>query len=258
MTISYKINVKNLVSPFSIVVCFNLFYQSVLIAQTIDNQEQIYVNPRIDSTISFLEPLAPFTKRIHFHIPSSNKVYDRSYTDSTCPFNESSFNLSHLASNLNIQYLNDSVWFIYGTRTEYAYYPYVFRTTDTGLSWQTIIRSNPNVHNRKIDYISMRKNLFHMFDLINGIWIVKLENNHVNYRITSDGGFTWKNRSFFFKRAKEIEINSSVFDVSYKEANSIQISIKGYFKKDGKWTNSSFNPIYYSNNFGRKFKRLKQ
>ena len=89
-----------------------------------------------------------------------------------------------------------------------------------------------------------------------GIWIVRLQNNKVDYRITNDGGFTWKNRSFRVKNGSKLKNGSSDIDVKYSEDNSVQISICGYLKSDDKWTKVSVIPVYSSNDFGRKFKAL--
>ena len=92
---------------------------------------------------------------------------------------------------------------------------------------------------------------------MDGIWIIGLQNNKVDFRITNDGGFTWKNRRFRVKNGSDLKNGSSVIDAKYFEDNSVQISIYGHLKNDGTWTKTSVIPVYTLNDFGSKFKYLK-
>lgn len=210
---------------------------------------------KIDSSVTIysrqLKPHGSYSYRIQFQLKDT--LIQRIYSDSV----NHPFQLLHTPSNLNIQHLNDSIWYLYGTRVEYAPYPFIFRTTNSGASWETIMESWTET---KIQYENAYKNMdeksFHMFDQMKGIWIVRLQNNKVDYRITNDGGFTWKNRSFRVKNGSKLKNGSSDIDVKYSEDNSVQISICGYLKSDDKWTKVSVIPVYSSNDFGRKFKAL--
>jgi hypothetical protein len=216
--------------------------------QVLDKLKSTARHPKVDSSMTVLASTEPNTLRIEFHPPNRDTVFVREYKDSIGRFD---FNLSHTASQINIQYVNDTLWYIYGTRTEYAYYPSILRTTNSGESWQTIMQSWPD----KFDQ-PMGKNMFHMFDIANGIWVIELHNNKINYRITNDGGYTWKNRHFKIKNNSISKTEQKSLHIKYSDNNSMQISIKYHLKKDGKWTISSINSIYESVNLGRKFKKV--
>jgi hypothetical protein len=222
-----------------------------LAAQVKDSLKSAPRHPKVDGSMVFLIPLEPNTLRIEFHPPKQDTIFDRSYNDSNCSFTINNFNLSHLSSSLNIQYLNDSIWFIYGTRTEYAYYPFIYRTTNTGLSWQSISEAWPGKDNRPMD-----REMFHMFNLKKGIWLIGLQNNKMEYRITNDGGYTWIRKKFKVKNRAAINKEHPALHVKYLESNVTQISINYHVLKEGKWSISEVNPIYQSPNQGRKFKKV--
>ena len=219
--------------------------------QVLDKLKSTDRHPRVDSSMIFLASTEPNTLRIEFHPSNRDTVFVREYKDSIERFD---FNLSHTASEINIQYVNDTLWYIYGTRTEYADYPSVLRTTNSGESWQTIMQSWPGNFGQ-----AMAKNMFHMFDIANGIWVIELHNNKnkINYKITSDGGYTWKKRHFKIKNNATTKTEQKSLHIKYLDNNSMQIAIKYHLKKDGKWSISSINPIYESVNLGRKFKKVK-
>ncbi len=86
-------------------------------------------NIRIDNSITLLESIEPNTERVVFSPPLKDTVFIPEYKDTIGQFY---FSITALGSEINIQYLNDSKWFLFGTRTEYASYPFILKTINSG------------------------------------------------------------------------------------------------------------------------------
>jgi photosystem II stability/assembly factor-like uncharacterized protein len=92
-------------------------------------------------------------------------------------------------ASLNIHFVKKNLGFIYGYTAVYAFYPMLFRTEDGGKTWQTIFAGGMGTPLRRSD--------FFMFNESRGI-IVSNWNNEPNfyYKLTDDGGKTWKHHTF--------------------------------------------------------------
>lgn len=222
---------------------------TIVHGQPVDILTSTQRNIRVDNSITSLESIEPNIVRILFHPPLKDTVFIREYKDTIGQFY---FSITALGSEINIQYLNDSVWFLFGTRTEYASYPFILKTINSGESWQTIMQSWPSNFDQPI-----YNNKFHMFDELNGIWIIDLINNNLKYRVTNNGGFTWRSFNIRLKNSRNLKIGNTILDITYFDNGLFQFSTEGYIKMDGNWTSTSISPMCKSKKLGKKFRIIK-
>lgn len=99
------------------------------------------------------------------------------------------FGIIQTPSKADLYILDDRTFYLYGTRMEYAYYPFIYRTTDAGITWQTVYQTWPDHYDKPL-----LKDRFCMLNQHRGIWILSVNKRWVRYRLTRDGGFTWKEK----------------------------------------------------------------
>lgn len=88
----------------------------------------------------------------------------------------------------NIQFVNDSVGFFYGTAIGYGYCAFVFRTDNGGRTWQQL-------HITKESYYTIAPHQFYMFNEQQGIALARLSKDTMSYYLTDDGGRTWQSHN---------------------------------------------------------------
>jgi hypothetical protein len=189
-------------------------------------------NDRIDTLMSILTKADPQFFWVKFHSIPNDTIIQRVCTQGTLPFD---YCLLADGNSLNIQYLNDTLWYLYGTVVGYWSYPFIFKTTNAGKSWQKILDIMPIPWNciplwakDFVVYRTLDKNLFHMFNSSEGIWIVTLKNHRIIYRLTNDGGLTWKNKSAKLKNISAENDGYYLINKIYTDSFCIKISIKHY------------------------------
>jgi photosystem II stability/assembly factor-like uncharacterized protein len=188
--------------------------------------------------------------KVVYH-PSPDKEVVVEYADSSGFFLEG-FNLSHLSSEFNIQYLTDSIWFIYGTRTEYAHYPVILRSRNAGQTWAYVLR-----HELNDPDVFLGKKSFFMFDELHGIWIVGRGRSSIRYRITQDGGKTWVNKRIHYKWKVLSAHQREILHSRFSPRGEVELTIDCFMIIDGQ-AHESRSSVFHSSNCGRTFRRVRK
>jgi hypothetical protein len=150
--------------------------------------------------------------------------------------------------NLNIHFVNKSLGFIYGYSAVYAFYPVLFRTEDAGQSWQTIFAGPVGTPFRRSD--------FFMFDETKGIIVNNWGSEpYFNYKLTKDGGKTWKQYSFKLSRDDIRILNEDGYQNQiYSEDGKVTVI---FTNPDNGYRGSGKVLVIQSTDYGKTFKELK-
>ena len=212
-------------------------------AQIEDSLWRAYEDRNIDSSITLYTHKIEKKFKVEFSLKDQDTIIIREYNEATDGVALNNFLSSHTLEPLWIQYLNDSTWYVFGNHKDFALFPYIYRTTNAGLSWETIFESWPE----KLNLPSI-SSMFHMYDINHGIWLVGLNKNWVDYRTTSDGGYTWQDRRFrvrreYIKIGKHVKTSLNIIHYSTK----IKLDATTVFRRGN---------VYESRNKGKKFKKM--
>lgn len=146
-----------------------------------------------------------------------------------------------------IDFVDRNLGFLYGTAMVYAYYPFVYRTTDGGHTW-TFYTYKELAEARGI--MGMQLEHFHMFDDKHGIILWSWDAVSQHYSLTSDGGATWKHHSFLLPSVgKCVQLDH----VTFTGVSNVTLV---YVVSDCKDSKSSDTRIMKSENYGKSFRRL--
>ncbi len=207
-------------------------------------------NRNIDSSMAVYYHGKTENLRVVYN-PSQDKEVIVEYVDSSRFFLDG-FNLSHLSSVINIQYLTDSIWFIYGTRTEYAHYPVILCSRNAGQTWAYVLRhelNDPDVY--------LERKSFFMFDENHGIWIIDRGRNSIRYRITQDGGTTWKNKRIHYKWKRLSAHQREILRSRFTQSGEVELTVDFFMIIDGRG-HESRSSVFLSSNCGRTFRRVRK
>lgn len=93
-------------------------------------------------------------------------------------------------NNISMQFVDAKTGFIYGNEVGYGIWPFVFKTTDGGTSWERVALD------AKTYGPEIARDQFRMVDCNNGILLGNQQGETtITWHTTSDGGDTWKEHS---------------------------------------------------------------
>jgi len=183
----------------------------------------------------------------HYHLAwldSNDKI------ESTTTVDSIAFSSGNPIQRIHIQFLNQQTGFLCGYESGYGYYPFVFKTSDSGQHWKRVLFE-------KSDWgCPLRPSDFFMFDVNRGIVVANWHNvNSLDYYLTNDGGETWKKNKF--------RMRDSGVEIKNHDAY-----LKTVFSADGQITCLVMDPdleygvnttafILKSDDFGKSFRILK-
>ena len=99
---------------------------------------------------------------------------------------------------LNVQFVDRQVGFLYGFELGYGYFPFLFRTADGGRSWTS---SAPHKKGDPGWSYPFRRSDFFMFDGSRGIALTGgNDDTGLRYFITTDSGVSWTKKEFKLSR----------------------------------------------------------
>jgi hypothetical protein len=212
-------------------------------AQTKDSLWEVYGERNVDPSIKLYRHKTEQKIRAEFHLGQQDTIIVREYNETANEFPPNTIILSNRSNFLFIQFLNDSTWYIFGNRVEFAFYPYIFRTTNAGISWEPLVQTWPEQSN-----ITKMSSLFRMYDVTHGIWVIGLESNKLKYRITEDGGYTWEYKQIRLKRLyKRIGMHTHIQMSTTNNSTTIFLNNTTVFRNGNR---------YVSKNFGQKFRKV--
>lgn len=164
--------------------------------------------------------------------------------------------------NLNFQFLTDKTAFVYGNEQGYGIWPFLYKTTDGGISWQKLLFE-------KREYgATINKDNFFMFDDKRGILVYntdgfpwrkkKKRKPQFKYYITTNGGKSWKKKSKTLKHAHGLRIQNIAYEMQcrYTPDGTVEIKLMKapWEAVSGKRSvDDRTRVILTSNDFGKSF-----
>lgn len=188
--------------------------------------------------------------------PSLMVNYYHDSVSSFHPINIDTGFLQPSIANINYTYsiffVSDSLGFLYGTNSLDRSYPFLYRTIDSGVSWELVLGTENGGY-------MFEQHEFYMFNINQGIAFFSDSSpkemfkrtllNHrrcLRYYLTNDGGVTWEYRK---KRMKKTHLEKrSKYRPSYSDSGTIEFRCRMLS------CYSTDLPVLKSLNYGRTFK----
>jgi hypothetical protein len=175
---------------------------------------------------------------------NDGRTFDSIDLSTVCSFTKK----GNPVTEMNILFVNRYLGFLYGNLTGYMFYPFLFRTEDAGKTWQRIKLNTAGTPFRKSDFFMFNETRGIQFNNWNSEPIIK-------YSLTSDGGKTWKNRTFKISRNDFRLLNAAPYlSEIYSTDGSVTLILTNPDEKTGKISKTA---IIHSTDFGETFKEIK-
>lgn len=185
-----------------------------------------------------------FTQKGERHSLSFVKT-NRNYQDSVI-YHLDTINVIPCGHINSMHFINDSVGFITESGGCYAYYNYLFRTEDAGKSWKAVEIQVGNEFEAVLN-----EDHFFMFDEKNGMIIWKVDNRKVYYSVSSDGGKSWKTKTFSLDADESYRYLTGIH---FSKGGQIILVVSSEFAGIKSRTNSLL--VFQSLDFGKTFKKM--
>lgn len=236
---------------YLIIFYFFMHGNNMVYAQGRDESYTEYSNITSDSSFYILYDTLTPAIHVTFKTPFKIGNVSRTYRDSKSVVLFKQFSL-FTSNRLQTQFVNDSVWFIYGDRISYAYYPFIAATNDSGKTWNIILETWGKRYNWPIG-----GNRLHFYNEDKGVWMNNIIYRTLSYRTTSDGGKTWENQKFHFSYIKAPQWNfTSHYKIAYDDTFTM-LTIEYRKKGINNMEAPRYSVQYVSYDYGKTFKKMR-